>query len=344
MTLALQALGEVGGVVPFSGGQAVPELLDSDQVARAQEFYRSQPKRYTPAVMEQLHQHFDLPASAEPTVGLVKSVAVRQKQRGLRVDGMAGPRTLPELFPSGLLSQESAEAYAATANSVETEWDRSPLPALRAVTIVAGANDRLAAANVPICQVDVNDLGGHVAGLFEHESWHIHVDDDLVRGPAVDPTTGKSRVRPAMGTVYHEARHAEQWFSIARMVAGRSPKPLDAELAARTKIPIAIAQRALDSPIAPGTMEAAIAEGWFDAELGAQKVETESARRQADDAQVEADKAEKLARDQPTEANLARAALARKRANVLFAIYKNVPTEGDAFRAQAKVEAELAQV
>jgi hypothetical protein len=195
---------------------------------------------------------------------------------------------------------------------------------------------------VPGCDPDVRDLGGHVTGEFDHGDWTIFIDDDLVKGGSVDPATHKNRINPAMADVYHEARHVEQWFRIARMLAGRSPTPSADDLAGRAQIPKRIAEKALAAPLAPGTMEAAIAEGWFDAELGAQRVHTESARTRAAAAQVEADRAEQEAKDHPSEASRARAAQARHRADVLYAIYKDVPTEGDAFRAEQKVEVELA--
>jgi hypothetical protein len=236
-----------------------------------------------------------------------------------------------------------AEEFAGAAADVAQEWNTSPLAGFRAHVIVSRVNTELAKAGVPIVTASVKDLGGSVLGAFDHNTWTIFMDDGLVNGPAVDPVTHKSRLTPAMADAYHEARHAEQWFAMTRMLAGRTPTPTSAALAARALVPedpIAIA--ALAKPIAPGTMEAAIAEGWFDAELGADRVKTEHARNQADAAETAAEAAEKKAKDDPSDTNKARAAALRKRADVLLAIYKDIPTEGDAFRAEKKFQDELA--
>ena len=338
-SLVLQAQAEAPAAVVIIPGQAVPELLDAGAIERAKAFYRARPKRYTPAVMEELHAHFELPPSDQPTTGMVEHVAVVQKRLGLKVDGKAGPRTLPQIFQSGLQRGEQAREYAGKADELAAEWDRAPL--LRAHTIVSAANERLAAAEVPACSPGVVDLGTAVLGQFEHASWTIFIDDDLVAGPSVDPATGKSRIKPAMADVYHEARHAEQWFWMARMLAGRTPTPSVDQLAKRAEIPGPIAERALGKPFPPGTTEAAIAEGWFDAELGSRRADTKRARDRAQAAREAQFKAEQVARDDPTEANQARAAAAKRRADALFAIYRDIPTEGDAFRAERKVEEEL---
>jgi hypothetical protein len=135
-SLVVQALGEAPFGLAAISGQAAPELLDAEDVSRAKAFYRAQPRRYTPAVMERLHTHFGLPATAEPTTGMIKNVAIAQKQQGLKVDGKAGPRTLPQLFPSGLQEAERGQEFAGKAASITADWDRSPLPALRAISLV----------------------------------------------------------------------------------------------------------------------------------------------------------------------------------------------------------------
>ncbi len=53
--------------------------------------------------------------------------------------------------------------------------------------------------------------------------------------------------------VYHESRHAEQWFRIARLKAGEAPAPTAAALAGSLFIPQAIAKAALARPLKPLT-------------------------------------------------------------------------------------------
>ena len=74
---------------------------------------------------------------------------------------------------------------------------------------------------------------------------------------------------------YHEVRHCEQSFRVAQMLAGEGRTA--AEIAAimamnprsepghRTERVIAAA---IASPLAPGSMQALIAKGWFESEYG----------------------------------------------------------------------------
>jgi hypothetical protein len=129
-------------------------------------------------------------------------------------------------------------------------------------------------------------------------------------------------------TVYHEARHCEQWFRMAQMRAGQglSAKAIADEMS----IPLAIALRAVAHPIARGTVAAAIAEGWFDSFYGSGKAHNSEVIARASAAADAVHKAQAAFDKNPTPANLAALDRANARLDKDYADYKELPTENDA--------------
>ena len=95
----------------------------------------------------------------------------------------------------------------------------------------------------------------------------------------------RAQAADVVDTIYHEARHAEQWFRIAQLRAlqrrrgegAAEDARLGRAIAAELQIPRRIADRAVTTPprFALGSMEALVAQGWFDSMYG-----TGSARRE----------------------------------------------------------------
>jgi len=52
-------------------------------------------------------------------------------------------------------------------------------------------------------------------GLFQFKKWRMEVDKSLLDSPTLPPKKAKA----LMNTTYHEARHAEQWFTAAQSQA-----------------------------------------------------------------------------------------------------------------------------
>jgi hypothetical protein len=72
----------------------------------------------------------------------------------------------------------------------------------------------------------------------------------------------QAQIDDIANTVYHEARHAEQWFNIAQLRAGQGRT--SAQIASEMGIPARIASAAVAAPIVAGTAKALIAQGWYD--------------------------------------------------------------------------------
>src|SRR5262245_49945014 len=81
--------------------------LTGAQVKKALSFYKAQPDRYTPEIIKQIQATVGVEETGVPDEAFAQAVAVWQRDNGdlhptLWIDGMAGPRTLPRVFPSGL--------------------------------------------------------------------------------------------------------------------------------------------------------------------------------------------------------------------------------------------------
>ena len=248
---------------------AVPDIQRDDDdplteggVFRALSFYRMRSAQYTEAIIRQIQAGVGVPETGTPDATMVQAVArYQQVHSPLSVDGMAGPRTLPALFPSGLAQETEVEAFVGGARTVfEGDWATQTRDE-RADALIAQVNVRLVAAGVPEVTKVVQDLGGDL-GRFAFSLWAIRLDQ-----ATLDRETLTEAQRADMAdTVYHEARHAEQWYRIAQMLAGQG-RTAD-QIRVEMGIPPDIAAEAFGHPLASGSMEALIADGWYQSIYG----------------------------------------------------------------------------
>lgn len=95
-----------------------------------------------------------------------------------------------------------------------------------AIFLGAAANTELNALGIPDVKVHVKNVGaGGAAAIFDHEGWAMFINPDTFTNRpeevhSLGDLTADEAAIIAM-TVYHEARHGEQHFRIARLEAGR---------------------------------------------------------------------------------------------------------------------------
>jgi hypothetical protein len=262
----------------LSRGTAASSLLP-DQTARARRFYRSQPKLYTPEILRQIQEA----VGAEPTGTVTDELvaAVARFQAGVRgqgsehpanrlaVDGMAGPRTLPVLFPTGLAAAEAMDEYTrdlVAFRGAMGEHDEE----LRRRLIGVAVGRRLTKLGIPVPAIVLGDENS-----FDEQEWVITYRRAGVKRIDVDEDEGMQLLLTGS---YHEIRHCEQSFRTVQMLAGEGRTAAEiAEIMGmnprnepghRTERVIAAAVAA---PLAPGSMDALIAKGWFESVHGTGK-------------------------------------------------------------------------
>jgi len=146
---------------------------------------------------------------------------------------------------TGLADDKVAQQYAKAVVKSKASW--AGLDAQRRMeALITPANDALAALGVPKVMPLIDPLGT-MAGTanrasFSRGTWTMWFNTDLL-GPLADDQDFGRRAN----TTYHEARHAEQSFRVARRLAGEGKS---ADVIAKTiLIPATIAAAAQAKPL-----------------------------------------------------------------------------------------------
>jgi hypothetical protein len=223
-----------------------------------------------------------------------------------------GPVPTGPVPTGGLAIGDAMGRYADAVEQVRRDW-RTLTPKQRVSRLFTAAGSELSAIPTPLPILALTRTGAFDA-RFDHDTWRMRISTRLVRRRG-----GLDRLAVA---VYHEARHAEQLFAVARLLVGRG-----APIPARVNIATWVIQAAAASPILPGTPEAARAEAWYDSIFG-----TGSSRREALFRRIRAaDAANAAVRSANLpEADPRRQAI-RRRLRALGRLYRALPEEADAY-------------
>ena len=120
---------------------------------------------------------------------------------------------------TGLAGSKVSGAFTAEAQAILDNWDHLK-PRDRAWGLANAASAQLESLGAPRIAGDFGDtrqMGANSYGAFSPALWQITLNEAGFR----DDCTAEQRARAA-GVVYHEARHAEQYFRVARMLAGQA--------------------------------------------------------------------------------------------------------------------------
>ena len=134
----------------------------------------------------------------------------------------------------------------------------------RANQVMAAVNQRLAAEGVPQVKWDWG-VAAAQAGQFSFRTWTMALGKKAF-DPAAYEAGQVADHADLLDTVYHEARHAEQWYRQARERAGLGATA--EQIAATTGIPHEIADAATANPIIECDRAQYEAEAWFQSVYG----------------------------------------------------------------------------
>ncbi len=304
--------------------------LDADQVADAMRFYTAQPRRYTPAIVQELRTSLGLDAGGGVDPALVQAVATWQQTEGgndpaLVVDGKAGPRTLPRIFRHGLNEPGEGQAFgeAMQAGAI-AEWATLATPEARLHRLVELVNEPLAAHGVPAVS-EAFDPDPVNSGSFDFPTWRMLIGRTPLAAAQLDTAAAKDLA----DTLYHEARHAEQWYRMAQLRAGQGLSA--AGIAAELGIPARIARQARTEPLDPRSMQGLIAQGWWDSVYGAGAEQRNLTLTEVEQAALALRRARGRFAANPTTANQASLDRAQARFDRAHDAYRNLPEENDAW-------------
>ncbi|HLG11970.1 MAG TPA: hypothetical protein VI876_09440 [Dehalococcoidia bacterium] len=327
---ALQRQDTAVGDAPAAAEADAAPLLNAAQIADARRYYTSQPARYTPEIISQLRTSLGLAPDGGVDEALVLAVARFQSTDGagdpaLAIDGKAGPRTLPRIFRGGLNVEATGQAFGEDVQSqVIDQWATLATAEARRDKLVELVNERLTAAGVPAVTTEF-DANENNAGSFNFPTWTMRIGRRRLGAESIN----EADARDTADTVYHEARHTEQWFRMAQL---RASQGLTADAIARELgIQPRIATAAAAAPLTPGSMQALIAQGWWDSVYGAGGDQRNAVLREVNAAATARTAAQAAHTANPTPETQAALDQANARFDRAFAAYQNLPEENDAW-------------
>jgi hypothetical protein len=175
---------------------------------------------------------------------------------------------------AGLASPVSLSHFHTVATKVQAQWDQLS-PRARAGQLMAASNEQLEAAGAVHVAWGFEKLDSETGGAFDAEKWRIKLNEMLYSRSHL----GKEDSAQMAATAYHETRHAEQHFRVARMMAGQGMEV--AKIVAATKIPENVVAKAHKQPIKEGDPSAKSAAAFANALYGAGKAEHDKALPEA---------------------------------------------------------------
>ncbi|MGH2458352.1 MAG: peptidoglycan-binding domain-containing protein, partial [Chloroflexota bacterium] len=176
-----------GVAEPTVGNPTGPaaDPLDADAVKAAIGYHVKQPGLFPPALIKRIQTRLNVEASGAVDEDTVQAIARFQQtfataEPPLKVDGKAGPRTLPMLFPSGLADEKHEQSFAKAAHDIFDEWDKLKDAKGRALALVKKVNHELTTAGVPAVNEFVTKLSGGAVGEFDAVNWIMAIDSAAV--------------------------------------------------------------------------------------------------------------------------------------------------------------------
>ena len=194
--------------------------------------------------------------------------------------------------------------------------------------------DELRIAAVPPPAVEVADTGA-LLGQFDARRWLLQLSRAALTDVESKTSTELARLT---GAARHEARHAEQWFRMAQLRAaqGRSAPEIVAEMS----LPAHVAAAAAARPLADGVVAAESAT-WWDSVYGAGNAYRNQVLAEVAAAKSAFDQAARVYRERPSPAAASAMAEAARTLEPVYARYRALPEEADAFEVQDQFVATL---
>jgi hypothetical protein len=178
-----------------------------------------------------------------------------------------------------LANDASEKAFRDSFKKLQTDWPKLTVDE-RQQKLGAMVNAALAPSGAPT--VGIRPLvSASDAGNFDFPAWRLNLGDATLKGATLPDATAKGFA----GTVYHETRHAEQWYLMARKRAGEGKTAN--EITTELGIPKSVAESAVKAPLKKDDPRQACATALHDSVYGANKAHREDVLRDARQAKVD---------------------------------------------------------
>lgn len=166
----------------------------------------------------------------------------------------------------GLFTPKTINEYVKDVGDIFAGWAELGSTDARAEAFGYLINRQLGYQRVPPVKIVVAGIAG--GGEFNKDDWTVTISTRL-GALNLTPEQQSDLIRRAAANFLHEARHAEQIFTVARARAGAGSSA--ETIAKELKIPGDIAGKAYGLKVPPGSPEAKAAAAWYESEFGAGK-------------------------------------------------------------------------
>jgi hypothetical protein len=257
--------------------------------------------------------------------------------------GEGGGAKIEATDQEGIASQLSLSTFVGAAKALKARWREMPQN-VRAEELGKAVNDELAAAGVLPVKPKMERIGAMEGGKFVPKEWNLLLSSDFF---------GKLELKDDeaaqfAATAYHEARHAEQSFRIARLLAGQGKTV--AEIVAETRTFRPAVEDAAKKPLKEGDPAAKGAKAFYADKFGPGSEHHQQAMREVL-AQMQVYVAVKQRVDAATksgnaeEQRQAAEELKKIRPEIEHAYrqYQELTVESDAFAVEERVKSAMAK-
>ncbi|MEM7039134.1 MAG: peptidoglycan-binding domain-containing protein [Bacteroidota bacterium] len=337
----IQRKPETMGPLSIPGMEAEEDTgLNPRKMAAAIAFYEANSARFTHNNIRDIQAELDLPQTAQMNEATIRAIADFQRSKRLRVDGQLDYKSLRALFPTGLARDENVQAFSDA--YLELDLPPTATRVQKAQAILRLVNDQLQSIGVPRTSPELSD-DIRSLGKFDSTTWTIKIH----RGQLLSGPFGQREQKKLAATIYHEARHAEQYFNIARRMSAQRN---DADnIAERMGFPIEVARAAANNPM-HRSAEALVTERFYESISGSESAATQAIYERVENAAEEVDRtyaaAQRLANMNTSSSSEKREAdqaleAAKDRHKEAMNVYKRLPMEHDAFKTEEAFTADL---
>ncbi len=146
----------------------------------------------------------------------------------------------------GLWDPANAAEFCKDMCDLKKKWGKMT-PAERRAALDKAVNKQLAKSGVPHVGINPKALGPGRLGELDFQNWNLDINQSLLNKNSLTDADMSS----LGNTVYHEARHGEQWYGMAQSQAASAGSA--GNLASNMGIPQSVADSAFANPATPGS-------------------------------------------------------------------------------------------
>ena len=170
----------------------------------------------------------------------------------------------------GMSAQPAINAFGNDMATLQKDWG-TLTPAARTARLQSLVDAQATGNNFPAPRITTpSDLGAGRNGELRFRRWQVAINPGLMNAS----TLSRQQAEELGDTIYHETRHAEQWFLMARRDAAAGLTA--SQIESRLSVPPLVAQAAVADPLAAAGSRRGCADAMYNSVYG-----TDAAARNA---------------------------------------------------------------